>query len=596
MIQDVILNPEFYIPLCKERYCNGILKIDIDLENFTINYECDNNKNHKGKNILFETFNKLYIKKRIINKCYKCSKILENERTYKCCQCHNIYCYDCIYCDRHIKNNMKNLIIKYGLCKSHYCKKIYYCLDCQKKLCFFCKEDACMLCKNHNVINILDIFPTENQIDSLKNILKVKNDYIRKLINSINKWENIFIRKINSLKKNLETEIIIFEKLFFNLNKNFLNYTYHSNFNEFINLIKIVNNKSLYQFYNSTIFNEQTKIITDICLSKQSNIEQKDVILKEIIENDKGKFININDNYFFYYSNLLNKVMIAYFNINDDEKESISYLKNTYITFNENIYSITPSIDNQRIYACLSNQKIVKIFNYDLEDRNMKLSDEEIKDIPNGQDDQFYKCIELSNNLIGTVDNTCITIWKKNNANKLYTKKFEKMFFEIPKDLLLVNNDYFITCFSESRIISFFDINNFNKLKDIQEIDSIGRDCLYLYKNYVIINCINGIAILSIKNKKLIRYIINFNEYNNKKLCIYNDFFYVLTNIYNISIMKFFFEEGYLIPIEEYQIIKIISNEENKDFDLEWIENLFYNNKNIIVFGKYIYLLKENEK
>ena len=57
-------NINFYIPVCKEKYCNGLLKIDFDFDNFNINYECEKNENHNGKNIQFEAFDKYYIKKR----------------------------------------------------------------------------------------------------------------------------------------------------------------------------------------------------------------------------------------------------------------------------------------------------------------------------------------------------------------------------------------------------------------------------------------------------------------------------------------------------------------------------------------------------
>lgn len=53
----------FYIPVCKEKNCNGLLELEFDFQNFVVNYQCGKNINHNGKNIYFETFNKFYLRK-----------------------------------------------------------------------------------------------------------------------------------------------------------------------------------------------------------------------------------------------------------------------------------------------------------------------------------------------------------------------------------------------------------------------------------------------------------------------------------------------------------------------------------------------------
>ena len=89
--------------------------------------------------------------------------------------------------------------------------------------------------------------------------------------------------------------------MFKSFNSHYLNYTYHTNFNKLNEYFKTVNNKSLYKFYNSISFREQTENINHILFSNNSNIEQKNGILKEIIELDKDKISEINEDYFFYY-------------------------------------------------------------------------------------------------------------------------------------------------------------------------------------------------------------------------------------------------------------------------------------------------------
>ena len=90
----------------------------------------------------------------------------------------------------------------------------------------------------------------------------------------------------------------------------------------------------------------------------------------------------------------------------------------------------------------------------------------------------------------------------------------------------------------------------------------------------------------------MIRYIYNFGECYNKKILIYNSYFLILNISFSISLMKLIFHEGYLTPIEEYLNIQIENCSENQHINSKNIENIFDNNNNIILFGKYIYLLK----
>ena len=49
------LSTKCYYPFCKEIGCNGFLNVKIG-DNFTLEYECENNALHKRKNIYFKTF------------------------------------------------------------------------------------------------------------------------------------------------------------------------------------------------------------------------------------------------------------------------------------------------------------------------------------------------------------------------------------------------------------------------------------------------------------------------------------------------------------------------------------------------------------
>ena len=55
-------NAKFFYPCCRMDNCGGVLEIKINENKFTLDYECEKNNTHKGKNIYFETFNNFYLK------------------------------------------------------------------------------------------------------------------------------------------------------------------------------------------------------------------------------------------------------------------------------------------------------------------------------------------------------------------------------------------------------------------------------------------------------------------------------------------------------------------------------------------------------
>ena len=592
MIKKQNIESEFYIPLCSEKNCKGNLAINFDFNNFTINYQCGENKAHKGEKVYFQTFDKFFMKKRKIRNCSRCSTNLENENKYRCNLCKSVYCPDCYLYDEHIQKNMRNLKKLSKKCQRHNCMKNNYCFDCGKNICSFCiKNNAC---ESHKIKNILDIIPSLNDINSMINKIKSKKEYIFELINSIDKWKTKLINKIDTLKQSLENEINILEKLFLNFNQHYLNYTYHFNFQYLKKHIDTINNIKLKNFFESPMFKKQTLLMMEILFPEEPKIKQRKGILKDICEEKEGKIAKINDKFLFYYLSLSEKVEISYYNRN---KDRICYYKDSYIDFKDKIYSISFSKDKQKIYACLLNKKVVKIFNYFLENVNMKLTDEEIRDANKGAKDHFTKCIELINNLVATEDYNSITIWKKFSFNKYYSNEINIKFNEKPYGLLLINSDCFVSTLYDSHKIVFFNFNSEepNIVKIIPEIDSNpSENCLTLYKEYILINCVRGIAIIEIKTLEKVQYIVNLEGYENKIISVDNNNNLIILNAYqNISIMKLKFENGCLIPFEEYRNIEVIDNKQNNKQSPKCIENVCENNDNIIAWGKYIYVLKD---
>ena len=60
---------KFYYPICKIDNCGGVLKFKINKNNFSLNYKCEKNEKHIGKNIYFKTFERFYLKEIEIDKC-----------------------------------------------------------------------------------------------------------------------------------------------------------------------------------------------------------------------------------------------------------------------------------------------------------------------------------------------------------------------------------------------------------------------------------------------------------------------------------------------------------------------------------------------
>ena len=592
MNKELNFNSEFYIPVCNIDDCNGILKLDFDLNNFTFNYKCENNKAHIGENISIENFEKFHIKKKRINNCSKCSLNLENEWEYKCYICDKLYCPMCLFDDEHIKFGSNLISRKFNKCQLHNYAKNNYCIDCCEHMCDLCKINE--TCRDHDVKNILEIIPSVNKINSLETKIKEKKIYIQNIIISLDKWLIELSENINSLKQNLERTIEIFEKLFTNFSQQFLNYHYQYNFTYFNQFIDNNNNDYLNKFYNSKSFEEQTKNLFEILRYNKVKTKEKKAYLKELknFNNGNGKLTKINDDYFFFFSDIKNVVSISFYLKNKDgQKDSIYYFKSSRIDFKDIIYSISPSINLKRIYACLLNKKIIKVFDLDLENETMKLSNEQIKSKASIPNDHFNKCIELGDGLLASADNYKISIWKRNK--KSFRRITDLKFSEKPFDLLLVNNNYFITSLYLSKIIIFISLEKYEIIDEIKDIDTAcSEECFILFKDYIIVNCIKGFALLSIKTKKLIKYIDNFEGYYNKKLCIDSkDYLYILDNNNNTSIMKIRFEDDNLIPIEKYKNLRQLNEEDN--FEANALENIFINNEEIIVWGKAIYVLSQ---
>ena len=573
---------KFYYPCCNK--CEGVLKVYFN-DNFTIDYECEKYENHKKENIYFETFERFYLKEKVFDYCKKCNKNLESENKYICKECKNIYCSICFNYDEHIKTDIDKLKIKTNKCEHHQNNLIYYCKKCKKYLCIDClKDNKYGTHENHEYINISDIMPTNDKIKKLKQKINEKEKVYNDLINSLDDWYKQLLKKVEKLKQKLKNEIELLKKLYFIFNRNFINCTYISNFDDIYNNIKNINNESLNKFYNSDNFEFKNKYLFEYFFPNKDKIINKNGKLQFYNNIGKnGMILKLTKDYFFVYNSFHKNIRI--YQYNKDKNELIYH---TNLDFTDNIYSLTSFINNESIYicACLQQKKVITIFIYNLKNKSLQISDIindknksenslHDKHFGNNKYKYFQNCIHLSNNLIAISEGKQIYILEK--KNDIFSLK-KALFNNNPiiRDIILVDKEYFVCsiCNDNNRTICdiiYFDINNLNEYKRIRNINCInGKDtCLFLFKQYLLIKGNKIISILSNKTKELVQELNLFEKNNNIYRIITNskDMIYILIQKdKSLYMKKYKFKDGLFIQIEEYIKIKILKKYENEIF------------------------------
>ena len=271
------------------------------------------------------------------------------------------------------------------------------------------------------------------------------------------------------------------------------------------------------------------------------------------------------------------------------------------------IYSVSVfhnSDNNYTIYACLSDNKKVAIFDIDLSSQILSLNNNEISKPGSGH---FLKAIKLNNELVATSDNdNIIDIWIKDQENdKGYSHINNIIFNNEVSNILSVNSEYFISSHREKKVINFYDIQSLSIVKSLKKIESIkGQDSLLLYDNkYIIINCYKGFAIVYVKTKELVQFIEDFLglKYGKKEFILNskNSSIYIIykndeedddsesdcvriKKQYEIKIFVLKYIDGSFQIVEEYEKFE---NREN--LHLSYIDD-----DRLLLFDKNIYMLK----
>ena len=231
---------------------------------------------------------------------------------------------------------------------------------------------------------------------------------------------------------------------------------------------------------------------------KTETIEFEESVVEKLSR--KGLIKNISDNYFFIYSG--ERVQLAYL----DEEKKLVLMINSIFEIEDEIKSLSLSLDKNKIYVCLSGKKVIKILNCDLANGIKEESKKEIIADELHDNDEFADCIEITDNLLATSEeqNQLISIWDMDNC----TKKMQILINKRTKELLYINSDYFVSSQPNFGSITFHSIKNLEEKHTIKIADRIkNKHCLSSNENYILINCTDGFGIISIKNKELIQFI-----------------------------------------------------------------------------------------
>ena len=175
----------------------------------------------------------------------------------------------------------------------------------------------------------------------------------------------------------------------------------------------------------------------------------------------------------------------------------------------------------------------------------------------------------MNNNEIITIDNNFIYLRNKTelNANTFINSKTENFFCNNIYDVCKINEKCLL--FSHCKNLVFFSIDNLKIGKTISNIDCIKdkeEKSLILIRDCVLVNCLNGIAIISTKTKELIQYIENWENFKRKKIYKSNQDYIYISNSLN-DLFKFSFNEYNLELFEKIKVRDSYGEIRKKSYD-----------------------------
>ena len=354
-----------------------------------------------------------------------------------------------------------------------------------------------------------------------------------------------------------------------NFNIDYIDYSNYSNFNEFYNEIDNYNNNYLKEFMETDNFNEKTKNIFNYLTfkKKESKIIVNKTKLKEYGKKDWFTLEKITEFISFVYG----------------KKPKFINLNEIKINFNEELFGYHYSPEKKRIYAYLAHKKLIYIFNFNSEENIIELTDEIIEITEPGN---FNRCIHIKDNCLLVIDDKSIYLFYKNNLNNQKFINTNKITFEDEIfDALKIDDKY--SLISHKSKLTFISTENLKIEKVINNIDCLDEyDILTPIKECILVNCVKGIAMISIKNKEMIQYIFDFDNLGDKTITVSDNFIYILNSLG--ILLKYSFFDYNLILKEKTEIEK----PDEKNFYFKNM-NLLFKKGNIYLCDTKIYILEK---
>ena len=474
--------------------CNEIPFIKINRTTFTISTECNND--HIFENIPIEQF------------IAGIKKDKENK-------------------------NMEKKELNYSLCPEHKEKYINYCKTCKKNLCMYCEYNK------HESHDIKIFFPIISDLESKIKENKLKIEYLKNFIDSVEKMRKDLDEKILKFEKFLENSLMLIKMNTINIDIKNINYQIIQNFYEITECKNEKNLQLFKEFILAKNFIRKSKILLKIINSFENNNkkEEKKELINDIEIKSTFKQSSYPFNYFSlksdnYEDNLIGMVsdeMVKIYSIakNDldleiQEKLIINESKNiNYLTTLKNGNNST--INN--IIICVDN--LFKIIEILIEDNNIIGYEE--KQIFN-LNKMVKKVISCPNKLYAC-DKNIIYIYENNyNENILHDyKKINEIKVEEENNIYDINNineNEFTSIQYNGKtkdkiFVYFYSKNDFKIIKNIEisvnnniikenenendDNDNINCSSLLINNDILGITLLNNLFLVSIQNKEIIK-------------------------------------------------------------------------------------------
>ena len=493
-----------YIAKCPE--CSEIIKFNINYEKYTISVECKNG--HNKNNINFQEFNENYIKDSQYYSlyCYNCFNIVKDTNNYICRDCNKLFCQCCI--DNHMRNNDHktkiNFIQQYQLCSYHNKKFSFYCNFCKINICDNCKSNH----KSHDIKSFIDIIPNaQTQILAEKNI-KIFENKLTNILFSLTKLKNEIDERYSKIDNFFNFLLNINYKLITQFNDNYFDYYNFINYNYLLNFIKNENLFDINKYIDYILMRNNYEF-------KEINFEEDNNIIKSDIKNNEKEIKCIHnynslkylkDNLFYIHENNCLKIL---------EFKDFSFSFNSILSYNfgrNKISSIIPSKYSDTILINYESKKKVQILEYDIHNKSIILSKNEVKEKKEGISLRFNKCIDDKNGNIITSDLNKVSIWqkkrKKDFINICNIKIINTNLFNINKNLFGFQNSNYDFLFYNT---DNYELSKLVKYSNYAELIGIINDELIAfnnkYKQIILFINIKYLEIVQIINNDFYSYI-----------------------------------------------------------------------------------------